>query len=116
MARHRLTRPDPKGRTNRRGYIRRVQLPAGSKGKTPMAKTAHRQKPRAHLNARLAAEPDPIRRLELALDYVKSAHRKYEPRPDVLGRVERALIRFGDQMFAGRRLPANAIADNRNRR
>ena len=116
MARHRLTRADPKGRTNRRGYIRRVQLPAGSQGKAPLAKVAHRHKPRQHLNERLARESDPLRRLEFALDYVKSAHRKYETRADVLARAERALIRFGDQMFAGRRRPANEIADNRNKR
>lgn len=113
MARHRLTRPDPSGKTNRRGYVRRVQLPAGAASKQRLAAKAHREKPREYLNARLAAEADPIRRLEHALAYVKSAHRKYRSRPDLLDRAERTLIRLGDQMFAGKRLPASQIANNR---
>lgn len=114
MARHRLTRPDPRGRTNRRGYVRRAQLPAGARGKAPLASSSHRSKPRELVDARLAEETDPVRRLDIALDYVKSAVRKYELRPDLLSRAERMLLRFGDQMFSGRRLPAREIADRRS--
>ena len=113
MARHRLTRPDPRGRTNRRGFVRRVQLPAGSTAKARLAAVAHRENPRKLVNARLAVEADPIRRIELALDYLKSAATKYQLREDALERVERAVMRAGDRHFAGRRLPAAQIANNR---
>lgn len=116
MARHRLTQPDPRGGTNRRGFVRRVQLPAGAAAKSKLAARSHREKPRQLLNERLAVEADPIRRLELALAYIKSARRKYRERPDLLDRAERTLIRIGDQYFAGQRLPAAQIANNRNKR
>lgn len=116
MARHRLTKPDPRGRTNRRGFVRRVQLPAGAAAKAKLAAAAHREKPRQLVNDRLAVEADPIRRLEIALGYVKSAQKKYRDRPDLLERAERALIRVGDQMFTGQRLSATQIANNRNRK
>lgn len=116
MARHRLTRPDPSGRITRRGYLRRVQLPAGAREKQRLAARAHREKPRELLNARLACEADPIKRLEHALAYVKSAYRKYQMSPESLERLERAIVRAGDRGFAGGRRPAVDIANRRTRK
>lgn len=116
MAGHRLSSLDPRRRMTRRGSLRRVQLPAGHRAKRGVAARAHRTKPRQLLNERLATETDPIKRLEIALGYVKSAHRKYVPHARALVRAERALIRAGDEIFSGRRRGSVEIANLRRSR
>lgn len=92
MAGHRRTVPG-KGIDPTTGRRRRVAKPNGE-----AAVTAHQRRARntrALAEQRLAAETDPLRRLDIAVGYVRSAAAKTNPNPDELDQAVAALMRHG---------------------
>lgn len=95
MAGHRRTLPG-KGTDPATGRRRRVARTDGHT--TPTATHRRARNTRALAEQRLAAEPDPLRRLDIAVGYVRSAAAKNTPRTE-LDQAVSALMHHGHSLM-----------------
>lgn len=94
MAGHRRTARG-KGVTN--GRRNRVAKPADQI--TPTARARRIRNSRQLVHTRLAAEPDPLRRLDIALGYVRAAAQHATPNPRDIDIAVAALVQRGHNLL-----------------
>lgn len=99
MAGHRRTVPG-KGIDPTTGRRRRVAKPDGEV--TPTARQRRARNTRALAEQRLAVETDPLKRLAIAVGYVRSAAAKTNPHHPELDQAVDALMRHGTTIMERR--------------
>lgn len=98
MAGHRRTVDTGTARRTTSGKTRRVREHRAA-GESAAARRDQEQKgARALVEHRIRRTKDPLRQLDIARDYVRSAAAKYQPGSELAGAIE-ALLTAGDRIY-----------------